>query len=295
MAAEKTGVVYLSIINGYMSRYYAYVRRMPSSYPLYNFFNLLPSNLFKFFTNVGEHLYFHDIHRPFNKIRKRSSLSARHSYMQELEGDINLLCDLPELFPQKKLPSSYYFIPPLYHQLINDLNRIMESIDTNKKTIYVTMGSTGSCKELAFLNDACYYKFNIITAGDRNSVIKGSNVFSFEFIDSDSVFSITDIVICHGGNGTVYQALSFGIPVLCKTSHLEQEYNVDGLERLQLGKSLDVIHQEDFLPLIEEWILRKDEPQFSLIKNKIAEATNGFEQIVDRIVKEISFLQAPIL
>jgi UDP:flavonoid glycosyltransferase YjiC (YdhE family) len=287
MAAEKTGVVYLSLINGYMSRYYAYVRRMPRSYALYNFFHLLPANLFNFFANVGEHLYFHDLHRPFSKIRKSSVLSPKHSYMQELEGDINLLCDLPELFPQRDLPSHYYFIPPLYHQLSDDTTKI-ESIDTNKKTIYVTMGSTGNWKDVAFLNGPGYDMFNIITAGDRDKVIHGSNVFSYDFVDSCSLFSIVDVVICHGGNGSVYQALSFGIPVLCNTSHLEQEYNVDGLERQRLGKRInDVKGSNAVLHLIKEWMQKKNEPQFSSTRNNITEAESKFEQTINAIVKEI--------
>jgi UDP:flavonoid glycosyltransferase YjiC (YdhE family) len=288
MAAEKTGVVYLSLINGYMSRHYAYVRRMPRSYPLYNFFNLLPANLFNFFAGVGEHLYFHDIHRPFSKIRKRSALSPKHSYMQELEGDINLLCDLPELFPQKNLPSHYHFIPPLYHELSSDTSEILPDIDTNKKTIYVSMGSTGNWNDLAFLNGPGYSMFNIITAGDRDKVIHGSNVFSYDFVNSCSIFSITDLVICHGGNGTVYQALSFGIPVLCKTSHLEQEYNVDGLERLQLGRCINDINDDSsLLHVVEEWTQKKEQPQFSSNKNNIDKAERRFKQAINAIVKEI--------
>jgi UDP:flavonoid glycosyltransferase YjiC (YdhE family) len=247
----------------------------------------LPANLFNFFANVGEHLYFHDLHRPFSKIRKSSVLSPKHSYMQELEGDINLLCDLPELFPQRDLPSHYYFIPPLYHQLSDDTTKI-ESIDTNKKTIYVTMGSTGNWKDVAFLNGPGYDMFNIITAGDRDKVIHGSNVFSYDFVDSCSLFSIVDVVICHGGNGSVYQALSFGIPVLCNTSHLEQEYNVDGLERQRLGKRInDVKGSNAVLHLIKEWMQKKNEPQFSSTRNNITEAESKFEQTINAIVKEI--------
>jgi UDP:flavonoid glycosyltransferase YjiC (YdhE family) len=292
MAAEKTGTHYLSLINGYMSKHYAYVRRMPKSYPLYKLFNLLPPSLFSFFTNIGEHMYFHDIHRPFSKIRKRARLSVKHSYMQELEGDTNLLCDLQELFPQRELPSNYHFISPLFHKLNNNESDVIGRLDTGKKTLYVSMGSTGNWKDVSFLNYSAFKKFNIVTAGDSGKVIKGSHVFSYPFMNSARLFNLTDIVICHGGNGTVYQALSFGIPVLCKTSHLEQEYNVDGLERLQVGKCIDDnCKTDDILAVIEEWIQKKDAPQFELIKKKIAEAESRFGEIIHNIVKEISGLK----
>lgn len=285
MAAEKTGAFYFSLINGYMSRHYAYVRRMPRSYRLYKLFNLLPQPLFDYFTNIGEHIYFHDIHRAFNKIRKREGLPSKYSYMQELEGDVNLLCDLPELFPQKNLPTNYYFIPPLFHKPKNKSNEIAAKLDSSQKTLYVSMGSTGDWKKVAFLNHPDYSCYNIITAGDTHKIIHGSNVFSYSFVDDDKLFNVIDLVICHGGNGTTYQALSYGIPVLCKTSHLEQDYNVDGLERMKISKSLNnITSHEKTLSTIQEWIHRKNSAELLSIKNKIADKTNRFQQIIDEVL-----------
>ena len=285
MAAEKTGVHYFSLVNGYMSRYYSYVRRMPKSYPLYKLFNLLPDSLFSYFTNVGEHLFFHDMHRPFSKIRKSANLSPKHSYIQELEGDVTLLCDLPVLFPQTNLPSNYYFIPPLYHPLGNNECTVVERLDNDKKTLYVSMGSTGNWKKVSFLNNPQYRKFNIVTSGDNDGIIKGPNIFSYSFINSSALFKIIDLVICHGGNGTIYQALAHGIPVLCRTHHLEQDYNVDGLERQHVGKSMDDIKNDNEYPvIIDEWIQKKGNRQLTFIKDKIAEANNQFGQIIERVV-----------
>lgn len=284
MAAEKTGVRYFSLINGYMSQYYTYVRRMPRQYPLNKLFDLIPSSLSNHFIVLGEQISFHDIHRPFSKIRKREGLSSKYSYLQEMEGDVNLLCDLPELFPQKDLPENYFFIPPLYYGLKNDSDKIIENLDRNKKTLYVSMGSSGDWQKIAFLNNDAYRSYNILTSGDYSKIIQGPNVISFSFINSAALFAEIDLVICHGGNGTTYQALSYGIPVLCKTSHVEQEYNVDGLERLRLGKCLDDIDPEDYETIIEYWIQRKGSPELLSIKNKIAEANNKFENIIDAIL-----------
>lgn len=285
MAAEKTGVFHFSVINGYMSRYYAYVRSMPKKYPLYKLFNLLPASLFQYFTNVGEHIFFEKMHRSFSKIRKRSALSPRYSYMQELEGDVNLVCDLHELFPQRNLPEDYFLIPPLFHQPDNNITDITEKLDENKKTLYISMGSTGNWKNVAFLNNHEYQKYNIITAGDHEKIIHGPHVFSYNFINSQKLFTVTDLVICHGGNGTIYQALKYGIPVVCKTSHLEQDYNVDGLERLHIGRSLDDISADkECYTIIEEWIKKKGNKELEYIKDKIAEANNRFEQIIEDLL-----------
>ncbi|HEX8356518.1 MAG TPA: hypothetical protein VF610_03865 [Segetibacter sp.] len=287
MAAEKTGVFHLSLLNGYLSSYYQYVRRVPRSFHLYKFVNALPKTLANYFTTMGEQISFHDIHRPFSKIRKRAGLTAKYSYLQELEGDVVLLCDLPDIFPQKDLPSNYYFIPPLYYQNEDGNNELIKNIDPSKKTLYVSMGSTGNWNNISFLNNSDYYHYNIITAGDRNNIIRGSNVFSYSFVNNAKLFNITDLVICHGGNGTTYQALSYGIPVLCKTTHLEQEYNVDGLQRLQLGKSLnDFKDDQEYMEVTRQWVERKGSLQFNTIKDKIAGSTEGFSQIMAEIMQK---------
>ncbi|MDB5192248.1 MAG: hypothetical protein JWQ96_1811 [Segetibacter sp.] len=286
MAAEKTGVFYWSIINGYMSRYYAFVRRMPRRYPLYKLFNLLPTSLYSYFTNVGEHIYFHDIHRPFSKIRKRGGLATKHSYMQEMEGDLNLICDLPEIFPQKELPENYLFTPPLFQEINNNNESIISKLDPKRKTILINMGSTGNWKKVSFINNVQYQEYNIVTAGDTDKIINGVNVFSYPFVNNSHLFNLVDLVICHGGNGTCYQALSHGIPVLALSTHVEQDYNVDGLERSQLGMSLNDIKEQDYKRLIEQWISKKGSSNLVNVKQKINEANFSFEGLVRTITSE---------
>ena len=285
MASEKTRVYYLSLMNGYMSKYYAYVRRMPKTYPLYKLFNLLPTSLFSYFTNIGEHIYFHDIHRPFNKIRRRAGLSIRHSYLQEIEGDLNLICDLPELFPQKQLPENYLFVPPLFHPLHNGSDdAIINKLDRSKKTLLISMGSTGNWQKVVFFNNRKYQKYNIVTAGDQNKTLRGSNVISLPFVNSSELMQAVDLVVCHGGNGTCYQALSCGVPVLSITSNFEQDYNIDGLERCHVARNLSDVLEKDYIGIIDEWIDRKQKDEFNWIKEKIREVKDDFKKNVPDIV-----------
>jgi UDP:flavonoid glycosyltransferase YjiC (YdhE family) len=284
MAAEKTGVFYISLLNGYMTRYYAYVRRMPESYPLYKLFNLLPASLHAYFTGIGENIYFHDIHRPFRKIRSRAGLSSKDSYMQEMEGDLNLVCDLSELFPQKEVPGNYLFVPPLFHPANDNDSAVINKLDINKKTLLINMGSTGNWKKVAFLNKPAYQKYNIVTAGDKEKIISGAHVTSCHFINNHPLLEAVDLVICHGGNGTSYQAFSYGIPVLCLTSNLEQDYNTDGIERCHLGKRLNKINESGYIDIIDQYIQEKHTGKFTWIKNNIAASVNKFEEQINGVV-----------
>lgn len=290
MAAEQTGVFHFSLHNGYMTQYYACIRRMSRKHPFHSIFNLLPPSIAEYMTNVGEQLYFRNLHAAFRRIRKRYGLSKKYTYLQELEGDANLVCDLQELFPQIDLPSNYFAIPPLYHPLQDIPLEEVPKLDLTKKTLFVSMGSTGNWKDLDFLNNNQFNKYNIVTAGDTDKILKGCNVFSYSFINNKQLFKLTDLVICHGGNGTIYQSLSCGIPILCKTTHVEQEYNADGLERLGLGQGLDKVKKEDYITVIDKWIKKKHSKEFVSITNNIQKANNRFEETIEDLLN-ISFHQ----
>jgi len=286
MATEKTGVKYISLLNGYISRHHADVHQMPASHPFYKYCKLLPSRVLDFLVEKGEQMSFKEIHQPFRELRNKYKLSGKHSYEDEMEGDINLLCDLPELFPQKILPAGYYHIPPLFYEEAEAKDDVAEKLDKSKKTLFASMGSTGDWSKVSFLNHSYFERYNIITAGDTTHVVNTPNVINRSFVNIHSLFPFVDLVICHGGNGTVYQALLFSIPLLCKTAHFEQQWNVHKLETLQLGKSLDAIDaMEDYVMIVEQWIGRKKSNNFGLIENQIRKAISSFPLIIDEIMK----------
>lgn len=43
-------------------------------------------------------------------------------------------------------------------------------------------------------------------------------------------------MVCHAGNGTIYQALMRGIPMVLIPSFFEQEWNAHRIVKLQLGE-----------------------------------------------------------
>ena len=49
-----------------------------------------------------------------------------------------------------------------------------------------------------------------------------------------------DVVVCHGGNGTIYQALSNGAPVIGLPEFHDQEFNMQRVEALGLGVKVGV-------------------------------------------------------
>lgn len=293
MAAEKTGVTYISLLNGYMSKYYAHTRALSQTHPAKALLAPLPETLVNMMTTAGESVEFYRVHKAFRQIRRQHGLQRKLYYPEELEGDWNLLCDLTELFPQKKLPAHYQVIAPLFYRSDGKVTGIAKQLDQSKKTIVVSMGSSGDWNKLVFLNDPYFAKFNIITAADKNKVLCAKHIISTSFINADEVFPYTNLVISHGGNGTIYQSLYYGIPVLCKTAHFEQEWNAGAVEKAGAGKSLDAISSlTDYISVIEAWISQKNTIQDSykiLIDRQAAALPEVIGMLTQHILAKVTY------
>jgi UDP:flavonoid glycosyltransferase YjiC (YdhE family) len=288
MAAEYTDTYFISLLNGYMSKHYAQVRSLSKTHFAYPYLSKLPAAVKDFFTATGETLAFREVHKPFKKLRSRYKLSTINSYLDEMEGNHTLICDLPSLFPQKNLPRNYSIIGPL----IYDEKRTSSVLNlaTNKRTIYVSAGSTGQWQQLTFLNHPDFARFNIVTAGDRQNVLSAMHIIKLNFVSANELLPHTDLVICHGGNGTIYQALAYGVPLLCSPAHFEQEWNVAALETAGIGRSLyGVEGLSNYNALIDEWVNKKHLPVYSEIKEQIAITNSSpsvFEDVVNSILQE---------
>ncbi len=83
MAAEYTGVYYISLINGYMSRYYGVTRSLSRTHFAYKYVNQLPDLLKEYAISTGEAIAFRQVHKPFQKLRRKYNLSWQGHYLNE--------------------------------------------------------------------------------------------------------------------------------------------------------------------------------------------------------------------
>ncbi|MGZ5134266.1 MAG: glycosyltransferase [Flavitalea sp.] len=270
MAAETTSVLFISLLNGYMSKSYAGLRKISKTHPAFHLVKLLSPTLQTLVTRKGESYAFRQIHKPFRKIRQQFQLERCSNYLDELEGDINLICDLEVLFPQKEVSTSLHVIGPLFYDSPSRKTSTTLNRNESKKTIFVSMGSSGDWQNVHFLNDPYFERYNVIVAGDKQKILSADHIVHTPFIDVQQEFPLIELVICHGGNGTIYQALLYEIPVLCKTSHCEQEWNAHAVEENMLGKCLDDTSDfELYKKIIGEWILEKGNDNFKKWSTKI--------------------------
>jgi len=239
MAAEKTGVKYVTIMNGYMTKYYAETRALSRTHPAYEQLKKLPPNVGKKIINIAEHISFRIVHKPFKQVRRTYRLKRVNTYLSEMEGDENLICDSENLFPQRQLPGNYRIIGPLIYEPTLNEEDLTKELSNKKHSICVCMGSSGDWEKLSFLSKPDYQHLNIVTAGDHHHYIKGDHVITKSFVNLDQVLPKCSLLICHGGNGTLYKGIQHNVFMLCLTSHFEQEWNVQMLERLNFGRSIN--------------------------------------------------------
>ncbi len=284
MAAEKTGVLFLSLMNGYMSKYYAGHRAISRYHPAYRLISWMPEKIKIQATTWGEKKAFKKLHASFSKIRRKENLKPLSSYLDELEGDLTMICDLPELFPQQQLPDNYCFVGPLFYDNGEVSTQNCPAAESEEKNILVLMGSSGDWQHAHFLNDPYYSKFNVTAIGDHKRTLSASHISHIPFAHVHERFPGADLIICHGGNGTIYQALLYKVPLLALTTHCEQEWNIRALEKQHLGFCLDGITDKLTLrSTVEAAIAARRQKTSEEISKAIRQSINALSGQIDKI------------
>lgn len=235
MAAEYADTKYVALMNAYMSKHYGAVRRLSITHHAHEYLKKLPVSIGDKITVMAERAAFRSVHSPFRKLRSKYQLDKKRTFLDETEGDENFICDSTDIFPLKRLPQNYSVVGPLIHESNNDETELLSQVPERKPVICVCLGSSGNWQGLSFLSEKNYHHLTIITAGDINGVIRGPHVIGRPFVNLDQVLPICKLMICHGGNGTIYMGLRHNKYMLCYTNHFEQEWNVHQL--VERGKA----------------------------------------------------------
>jgi len=188
---------------------------------------------------------------PYRLWQQQHVRSARRveTLFDVMEGNLTLLPDIPEFFPINQKPDSVRFVGPIIWKPELEKPNWLEKLNTDKPTIYVTMGSTGLPKILDNVYDAFKDKdFNIIsTTGQlrHEAFEKHPHFFATDYAPGLAMLDKSDLTINHAGNGSIYQALVAGVPIVAVPTHIDQELNAQRIELLKLGR---FVHECDLTP-----------------------------------------------
>ncbi|SHG26154.1 UDP:flavonoid glycosyltransferase YjiC, YdhE family [Desulfacinum infernum DSM 9756] len=200
----------------------------------------------------------------FRRASRRLGIPGNVGATNCLEGnDLTLLPDLPEYMPSIGLPDTHYYVGPLVPHMHVPRppwwQEILNHHRAGKRILYCTLGSTGSMKitrPILYLSNNKDWTIIVTTGGRKVSIANCDNVFVSDFIDADEILPITTTIVCHGGNGTIYQCLSHNVPILGIPDIPDQVYNMRRVEALRVGHRIqysDISSAKSWQTLLERW------------------------------------------
>jgi len=202
--------------------------------------------------------------RPFRRYRARQGLSPRTNIWDVWRGDLNLVVDTPDYGPTRDLPESFRYVGPIVWEPDLPAPEWLSALDPKRPVLYFTMGSTGNARffELAVeLFGGSEFQVVMTTAGLVELAAVPDNVFVADYAPGSALMEVADVVVCQGGNGTIYQALRHGVPIVGIPTMHDQEFNLDRVEALDAGVQLSELRfrPEDLVAAVERLL---GEPRF---------------------------------
>jgi UDP:flavonoid glycosyltransferase YjiC (YdhE family) len=166
--------------------------------------------------------------RPMARAFKRHGLPPRRTPWEMLVGDYNLILDTDLMCPTKPLPGNFAKVGPIFWSPTQSLPPWVPELHHRRPLIYVTMGSTAHPDLFrALLEIFRGLKAHILMTTGGQITLRAEeippNVRVETYLPGEQVMAYVDLVIHHGGAGTVYQTISAGKPSIAVATHFEQE------------------------------------------------------------------------
>jgi UDP:flavonoid glycosyltransferase YjiC (YdhE family) len=250
ISAEVARIEYWSVLNGYLTKYYAAWRRPPKTLPGMRY---LGQRLGTTVLPAIEAFMIRYYAMHFRRYRKALGLSPIDDIYDVIASPHrNLIADLPDLIPCANLPSHFEYIGPLVWEPNVAEPEWMNELRDDVPTAYVSMGSTGDVRDLrrvlTAMRDAGFQV--LATMGPHGKAPSG--VFSTAFARGSSLLRKSQVLVCHGGSGTIYQSITEGVPIIGIATFHDQELNLERAEALRWGIVLDPLawREQDLLAAI---------------------------------------------
>nr|WP_319491232.1 nucleotide disphospho-sugar-binding domain-containing protein [uncultured Desulfobacter sp.] len=250
ISAQIAGIRHASVVNGSSTAYRA-IPYLPfikqKAFDEFPPKGLIPKLLNPVNLKI-EMLMFDNIMCIFKTLSRKYGLHQKVTATNCLCGtDLTLIADIPEFFPTLNLPSDYHYIGPITWKapLSESFPPWWPPKKQNKTLIYLTMGTTGESGLFQSIYNVLKNMDDVIivitTGSQSNEIISvPDKVYVTDFMDGDAIMELCDMVICHGGNGTIYQAMAHGIPVIGIPTIPDQDFNMRRVQALGVGKKISM-------------------------------------------------------
>lgn len=254
-SAEKAGLKSASVLNVHMSNY----RRIPFfSYAQLAGNLQLPGLDFadKVENGIENFVYDRLVMGGLNRVRGKLGLPPLYAYQHEEGQHLGLLADIPEFNPVRRLPDQVRYIGPLTWRNTLPVPACLDRLDPKRPTCYFTLGSEGLDELVGQLGPLTEQGIQVVVAvgaADLSGIRESPGVYLEQYVNTEQLLPHCNLVCCHGGNGTLYQALAHGLPCVVVATHAEQHYGGKRIQQLGLGlaTTLKNLRRQGMASLVE--------------------------------------------
>ena len=169
----------------------------------------------------------------------------------------------------------------------------LKNLDPDRPTIYITMGSTGYPRffeQAVEIFSNSKYQCIMTTGGMIKFSDIPNNFYITDYASGSDIMKRSDVVVSHGGNGTIYQAMAHGVPMIGIPTWADQEFNLQRVEDMGVGIKLSELKfkPEHLLTAVEKILTQSTYKNKSLEYKNILNGYRGPETAVQLISSFIS-------
>ncbi|WP_155310106.1 glycosyltransferase [Desulfosarcina ovata] len=183
--------------------------------------------------------------RKISMVMASFGLEAVNDLRELLVGDRTLLWDFPEFMPLPKRLNRFYIGPLSWHQWSDGAPVSVPPASDGHPRALICLGTRRPDQAVVEKATrcllACGFDVTIACGGHRQLMDRLSPTHRVQtclFAPLDQLLPDASLIVCHGGQMTVFEALKHRVPVLVIPSQPEQAHNGFCVERIGCGRRL---------------------------------------------------------
>jgi len=289
-STEMASVPYVSVLNASWTRFWALPIRPYYHHPLTRALGAgrAARSLIRPVLPIAAALFKKAGAREQNRWRRRNGLQGFSVHLESFEGDLNLLADVPEYSPCRALPQNFRYVGPLFWEPDCQAPDWLRNFRKTRPVVYLSFGSTGDARYFPVVLELLRgldVDVLVTTGGLAAIPDPPANCRIAEILPGSAVMALADLVVCHGGNGTIYQALAAGVPIVGIPTCITQEIEMDQVERCGCGVQVNEVRfrVNELRDAIQKVLA---EPRYRAQARKLGTAVRAWrtgEEAADRI------------
>jgi UDP:flavonoid glycosyltransferase YjiC (YdhE family) len=198
----------------------------------------------------------------FNPLLKEIGLKKINRAEELLQGDLYIVPSIPEIEPIPEDENTVHVGALTISKRNNEIPSWMQEIDGNQPLIYITIGGgagpVGNRLFFSTIIEAFADKpLQVVVStsskfGPPDFANLQKNIRFFKWVPGKLLISKADLVIFHGGYGTMMESIACGKPTITIPFQSEQEGNGKRLEQLGCGLVVK-LSKERFKCIEDKW------------------------------------------